>query len=702
MAGQETVSATASTIRASAIVRSFSERRARRPHDPASVDIPLVPAPLLADADAVKSSTLPVRSSFVNLASQSPSNRRRAFSFKRSMKNRQDPPIDERKPIVLDFKSTSASSLDASEAKSGSESKGGRFKKFLMSFRGKGKKEKGSASKLDDRVSDNSQTISTSSLAKADYFKSKKGKFLWVSRYGQEEINLTSVSMDQLVMEEAHALQIFAIHSLSDLLPTPVMYDPFSPRAHAVDLMHRRSTFGERFKNAFRSRSSTASSTHSSPTLRPASVNSDLAATFGRPLEDVIIEDRMRTGDVHLRIPLLVSVTAKYLQEHGLRTIGIFRVSGSMKRVRSLIEAFDSGITPDLTQAQPVDVAGVLKYFLRELPEPLIISPLFSSFLDVAHIEKAADKLLSLRLLTLLLPSINRSILEVLLSLLSSVAKLSEEPNSSKMNSHNLARVMAPNLLRDTRPDSRFGKLDKKLTSSGERLSGLITEDSVESSTLTAEEASEVIEMMIDYSDHLFTIPADLRDQALVFHASQNPQIVSDVVRKLIERSQGFPRSFTSPPDISISVPSMADFAAPKQAQSLHPGIPHEHLLAAHHPRPPPLVFAQTRSPSNHSLAPPVPSPLRSSSEIRLAESPLDRPLTPPKPRSPSIVAPSFDMQTPMKSPVISISHSHEASPQRLSTVSSHPRKRLSVHAAAADYAAQHGLQLDEDGGTLV
>ena len=109
-----------------------------------------------------------------------------------------------------------------------------------------------------------------------------------MSRFGQEEIALEAIPMCGLLLEEAKALQIYALHTLSDLLPNMIMYDPFSPRAHAVDLMHRRSTFGERFKNAFRSRSSSSSS---SQVLRPVSASSDSSLVFGKLLEEVSYEE---------------------------------------------------------------------------------------------------------------------------------------------------------------------------------------------------------------------------------------------------------------------------------------------------------------------------------------------------------------------------------------------------------------------------
>lgn len=76
--------------------------------------------------------------------------------------------------------------------------------------------------------------------------------------------------MDDMTLEEFNAARIHAVHALSEMLATPVMYDPFAPKAHAVDLMHRRSTFGDRVRSVFRSRGSTASTFSRSSTASSA------------------------------------------------------------------------------------------------------------------------------------------------------------------------------------------------------------------------------------------------------------------------------------------------------------------------------------------------------------------------------------------------------------------------------------------------
>ena len=63
----------------------------------------------------------------------------------------------------------------------------------------------------------------------------------------------------------------------------------------------------------------------------------------------------------------------------GIEEEGIFRKSGNALRQRKLVESFNSGyecLKAQLSEdvVSPHDVAGLLKLFLRELPEPLLTS----------------------------------------------------------------------------------------------------------------------------------------------------------------------------------------------------------------------------------------------------------------------------------------------------------------------------------------
>lgn len=80
----------------------------------------------------------------------------------------------------------------------------------------------------------------------------------------------------------------------------------------------------------------------------------------------------MSIGDK--KISLVIRVCVACLLEH-LEEEGLFRIPGSTSKVKKLKYIFDSGIVPDDFDDfinDPHSVAGTLKSYLRELPEPLL------------------------------------------------------------------------------------------------------------------------------------------------------------------------------------------------------------------------------------------------------------------------------------------------------------------------------------------
>jgi hypothetical protein len=158
----------------------------------------------------------------------------------------------------------------------------------------------------------------------------------------------------------------------------------------------------------------------------------------------------------------------RYLEENGitlllmiflaLETQGIFRISGSAKRVEELRQAFE--ILPvgfDIGEvAQVHDVSTLLKGLLRDQPESLLTGKLFPLFTAAAgmhfitaltslDIKEDGIKLRAIRTLIFLLPPQNVQVLYVLLDLMFKVAASS---NINQMSATNLATCIGPNMLR--------------------------------------------------------------------------------------------------------------------------------------------------------------------------------------------------------------------------------------------------------------
>ncbi|KTF91092.1 hypothetical protein cypCar_00002899 [Cyprinus carpio] len=166
---------------------------------------------------------------------------------------------------------------------------------------------------------------------------------------------------------------------------------------------------------------------------------------------------------IYRQVPRVVERCCKHIETYGLKTLGIFRVGSSKKRVRQLREDFDMGIDVVLDEEHSVhDVAALLKEFLRDMPDPLLPRELYRAFLHANQL-RGADQLTYLQQLLYLLPPCNCDTLLRLLTLLHTVqenAKSSTGPNQqeisgNKMTAANLAVIFGPNLLQKERGSER-------------------------------------------------------------------------------------------------------------------------------------------------------------------------------------------------------------------------------------------------------
>jgi hypothetical protein len=90
------------------------------------------------------------------------------------------------------------------------------------------------------------------------------------------------------------------------------------------------------------------------------------------------------------------------------------------------------------------DVTALVKQFFRELPEPLFTSMYHDTFIRCYQIEDPEVATRAILLLCLLLPSEHLSTLRFIMKLLS---RITEYVESNKMDSTNLAVVLAPNIM---------------------------------------------------------------------------------------------------------------------------------------------------------------------------------------------------------------------------------------------------------------
>jgi Rho GTPase-activating protein 1 len=132
---------------------------------------------------------------------------------------------------------------------------------------------------------------------------------------------------------------------------------------------------------------------------------------------------------------------AALLQPAALQTEGLFRLSGSESRLQLLRQQCAEARPVVVLAGEDVHVvAGLLKWFLRQLPEPLLSFELYEPLVAAAKADALPSSLL--RLLRRLPPQ-HAYVLCRLLQLLERVAA---EPRS-KMTAANLGVVFGPTLM---------------------------------------------------------------------------------------------------------------------------------------------------------------------------------------------------------------------------------------------------------------
>ncbi|XP_019942518.2 rac GTPase-activating protein 1-like isoform X2 [Paralichthys olivaceus] len=145
------------------------------------------------------------------------------------------------------------------------------------------------------------------------------------------------------------------------------------------------------------------------------------------------------------KIPALVIYCIKEIEHRGLHEVGLYRLSGHERLVKDLKEKLIRGKTlPRLNKVEDINViTGVLKDFLRNLPEPLLTFHLNKTFMEAAEIMDDGNSLAMLYQTISELPQPNRDTLACLMIHLQKVSQCVE----NKMDVHNLARVFGPTLV---------------------------------------------------------------------------------------------------------------------------------------------------------------------------------------------------------------------------------------------------------------
>ncbi|XP_061565204.1 SH3 domain-binding protein 1 [Cololabis saira] len=148
-------------------------------------------------------------------------------------------------------------------------------------------------------------------------------------------------------------------------------------------------------------------------------------------------------SDREIAVPIQECI--QMLLKTGMREEGLFRLAAAASVVKRLKTCLNQGkVDHSEFSMDPHAVAGALKCYLRELPEPLMTFELYSDWFEAAGEKDLTKKLDQFRQLLKKLPPENYHNLRYLVQFSS---LLSEQQAVNRMTPSNIAIVLGPNLL---------------------------------------------------------------------------------------------------------------------------------------------------------------------------------------------------------------------------------------------------------------
>jgi hypothetical protein len=256
--------------------------------------------------------------------------------------------------------------------------------------------------------------------------------------------DLAPTHINRKFFSELSGLEYFNVRHLAVLTMQPMIEQEFSLDELSSFIEGRKQpTFWKNLGKAFKN---------------DKNKNQKKKGVFGVPLETIIERDGADStdgvGPGTLRIPAIVDDIISSMRKMDLSVEGVFRKNGNIKKQQEMVERVNTEgcDTVNFMEQPVVQLAALLKRYLRDLPDPLMTHKLYKLWISAAKINDMERRKQCLHLTCCLLPKSHRDSLEILFSFLKwagSFHQLDEELGS-KMDIRNLATVIAPNILTNT------------------------------------------------------------------------------------------------------------------------------------------------------------------------------------------------------------------------------------------------------------
>ncbi|XP_039074658.1 rho GTPase-activating protein 28 isoform X3 [Hyaena hyaena] len=245
---------------------------------------------------------------------------------------------------------------------------------------------------------------------------------------------------------------------------------------------------------------------------------------FGVPLTVLLDNDRKK--DPGVKVPLVLQKFFEKVEESGLESEGIFRLSGCTAKVKQYREELDAKFTADKFKWDRMchrEAAVMLKAFFRELPTslfPVEYIPAFITLLERGpHIKVQFQ---ALHLMVMALPDANRDTAQALMTFFN---KVIANESKNRMSIWNISTVMAPNLFFSRSKHSDYEELQ------------------------LANTAAHILRLMLKYQKMLWKVPSFLimqvrrMNEATMLLKKQLPSVKKLLRRKTIEREVISPKT---------------------------------------------------------------------------------------------------------------------------------------------------------------
>ncbi|XP_075038447.1 rho GTPase-activating protein 29 isoform X2 [Mixophyes fleayi] len=212
-------------------------------------------------------------------------------------------------------------------------------------------------------------------------------------------------------------------------------------------------------------------------------------------------------------IPFIIKKCTSEIESRALSIKGIYRVNGAKSRVEKLCQAFENGKDlVELSDLSAHDISNVLKLYLRQLPEPLVLFRLYNELIGLAKESQRVSDDVDFKTSNPPLmrqPSgveLNRVIIKIkdllkqltlpnyntLQFLVGHLHRVTEEVEENKMTASNLGIIFGPTLLRPRQTDATISL----------------------SSLVDYPYQARMVELLITYYDKIFDVSREMINPA--------------------------------------------------------------------------------------------------------------------------------------------------------------------------------------------